>query len=363
MNKFLLSSAALALTATGALAGGLDRSGQGIGIIFKDGNYAELSFGSVSPDISGTAVPILGGVSSGNMAPDYTQLGFGIKTEINDNIDFALIFDKPFGGDVAYPTGTGYFAQGATATVDSSAFTAVLNYQINERVSVHAGLRTQSIETAVEIPAGPYVLETEKTSGTGYLVGAAYEIPDIALRVALTYNSEIEHSQNITENGLLNTVVEFASPQSVNLDFQTGVAADTLVFGSVRWVEWSAFDFAPAGYAAANMGSSLLSYDDDTITYSIGVGRRINEQLSVAATIGYEASTGGFSGNLGPTDGSTSFGLGATYTMDNIEVTGGIRYVKVGDAVVQNPLAPGTDGANFTDNSALGVGLKIGYNF
>lgn len=366
MNKLLTTSAIIALSATSAIAGGLDRSGQSISIIYQDGDYAELSFGSVSPSVSGVATgAFIAGPESGNMSPSYTQVGGGFKTQINDDLAFALVFDQPYGGDVEYPTGTSYFAEGATASVDSTALTAVLKYNINERVSIHAGLRHQSIQSEVSIPAQGYDLATDTTTGTGYLLGAAYEIPDIALRVALTYNSSIEHSQNTSEaGGLLNTVTEFESPQSINLEFQSGVATDTLVFGSIRWVEWSSFNFAPAGFLTAT-GDSLLSYDDDTITYNLGVGRRLNDNWSIAASIGYEAGTGGFSGNLGPTDGSTSLGLGATYTKDNMEITGGVRYVWVGDASVEHPspLLPGTEGASFEGNSALGVGIKVGFNF
>ena len=45
MKKIFTIGAILLLTTTAATAGGLDRSGQGIGIIFEEGNAVELSFG------------------------------------------------------------------------------------------------------------------------------------------------------------------------------------------------------------------------------------------------------------------------------------------------------------------------------
>ena len=367
MKNVLTAGAALLLTTSLGNAGGLDRSGQSVGILWEDGDVVQLSFGVASPDVSGVATGTgLGGFESGDMSPTYLSLGFGYKNELSDNLSIALIVDQPFGGNVDYPTGTNYFAEGATAEVASTAITGLVKYQVNENASVYGGLRYQTIKSEVTIPAQPYTLETESTSGTGFVVGAAYEVPEIALRVALTYNSEIEHEQDTLENGVLETVTEFNSPQSVNLDFQSGVAEDTLVFGSIRWAEWSSFAFTPAGYAGATGGSSLLSYDDDVITYNIGVGRRINEDFSAFASIGYEAATGGFSGNLGPTDGFTSIGLGGTYQVqDNLKVTGGLRYVFVGDADVEHPspLLAGTTGAEFRDNSALGGGLQVTYSF
>ena len=108
------------------------------------------------------------------------------------------------------------------------------------------------------------------------------------------------------------------------LDFQSGIAKDTLLFGAIRWREWSKFDITPVGFKAASGGGSLLDYDNNVITYSLGLGRRFNETWSGAVTLGHEKSSGGFAGNLGPTDGYTSIGLGGTYSRDNMKITGGV---------------------------------------
>jgi len=74
-------------------------------------------------------------------------------------------------------------------------------------------------------------------------------------------------------------------------------------------------------------------------------------------TLGYEPSDGELTGNLGPTDGFRSIGLAATYTRDNLKITGGVRYVELGDATTN------IVSASFTDNSGVGVGVRIGYSF
>ena len=361
--KFLpVSAAALVVCASGALAGGIDRSGQGLGVIFEDGTYAEFSFGMVSPNVSGTAVPALGGFDSGDMAATYFQLGAALKHSYSNGLDVALIFDQPFGANVDYPTGTGYYAGGATATLKTSAITGVLKYTTPQNFSIYGGVRYQTLSAEASIPfVGGYTAEAEIDGRVGYLVGVAYERPDIALRVALTYNSAIDHTLTTTEFGGPSLDTEISTPQSVNLDFQTGIAADTLLFGSVRWVEWSAFNITPIAYFTATGGASLVSFDNDTISYTLGVGRRFNASLSGALTLGYEDQSGGISSNLGPTDGNFSVGLGGTYTQGQMKVTGGVRYVWIGDA--QTELGATSPSANFTDNSALGVGIKVGYSF
>ncbi|EPX79115.1 OmpP1/FadL family transporter [Litoreibacter arenae] len=381
MKKLTSAAAILAATTSLASAGGVDRSGQVIGIIFEEGNYVELSFGSISPTVSGVGAGTVPnppaqptpGQASGNMVEDYTLFGLGYKHQFNDKLSFALMLDEPFGADVNYPAATTYFARGSTATLKTQALTGLVRYKINENFSVHGGLRYQSFEARasipfVQAPAGPtagipYAANGAKDYGVGYVVGAAYERPDIALRVALTYSSEISHSLSTVETGPVpgSTVTNVDTPQSVNLDFQTGIAADTLLFGSVRWVDWSDFDVTPAGYQVATSGS-LVSYADDVITYNLGVGRRFNENWSGAVSIGYEKSNGGFASNLGPTDGNVSIGLGGTYTNGGVKVTGGVRYVKIGDAQTQLARS-GIAASDFNDNKAVVVGFKVGYSF
>jgi long-subunit fatty acid transport protein len=151
------------------------------------------------------------------------------------------------------------------------------------------------------------------------------------------------------------------TPQSVNLEFQTGIAADTLLFGGVRWVDWSSFDIAPTYYENDLGRGKLLSYEDDVYTYSLGIGRRLSDTWSVAAVVGYEKSNGGFSSNLGPTDGNKSLGLAATYTRDSMEITTGIRYINIGDA--ETTLGGGQTAATFEDNDAVAIGVKVGFTF
>ena len=362
MKQYLGSVGVLALCAGSAMAGGIDRSGQSIAAIFEKGSFVELSFGSISPSIEGVSVTALGNRLSGDMAADYSQLGAAVKMNINANIDVALIFDQPFGANVAYPTGTGYYAAGTTATLQTNALTFVGKYTLPSNISVLAGLRYQTFSAEASIPfVAGYTALGEKDGGVGYLVGIAYEKPEIALRVALTYNSEIDHSLSTSENSLLGASVTdtaITTPQSVNLEFQSGVAKDTLVFGSIRWVDWSAFVINPAGYPPP---TPLVSYAGDYTTYTLGVGRKFSENWSGAVTLGYEKPLGGFSSNLGPNDGQRSIGIGATYTKDNMKITGGVRYVDVGDAQPSLPIA--APSANFNGNSAVAFGLKISYSF
>lgn len=355
MRKAFAAAVGLSIGATSALAGGIERSTQSVAILFENGRYGELTFSLASPDVSGA----LGPSSSGDMAETYMGYSLGYKQALGENLDLAIILDQPVGADVNYPTGTGYPFAGSTAVVRSTALTGLIRYKMPSNISIIAGARVQNVTGDVAIPVYAYTMTADGDTKYGYVLGVSWEKPEIAARVALTYNSAMTHTMDTAEAtplGPVSTPFETTIPQSVNLEFQTGIAADTLLFGSVRWVNWSAFDITPPGFFALT-GGSLSSYDADVYTYTLGVGRRFSDNWSAAVTAGYEDHKGDPVGNLGPTDGYASLGVGATYTQGNMKITGGLRHVVIGDAVTS------TIGGLFEDNHAIGGGVRIGISF
>lgn len=369
MKKLAVTASIIALSAGMAQAGGIDRSGQSVGIIFEEGSVLELSFGSVSPSLSGTYVG--GALASGQIGVNYTQVAFGFKHQINDKLSLSLIADQPFGATVDYPS-TATFATlaGTNAEFKSQALTALARYQFSDRVSVHGGIKGEWVEMNVSVPAGgalAYSATGAKDFEAGYVIGAAYEIPDIALRVALTYSSEVEHSISTTESSVAtggatitspDTVIKM--PQSVNLDFQSGVAANTLVFGSIRWVDWTSTNISPSHYTTTLGQSALLNYSEDRITYNLGVGRKFSDSWAGSVSLSHEANQGNTTGNLGPTDGFTSVSVGGSYTTGQHKISGGVRRVWVGDATSSG--AGGFNGT-FSGNTAWAFGMKYSYSF
>ncbi|MGH1445708.1 MAG: OmpP1/FadL family transporter [Cognatishimia sp.] len=365
MKYTLQGAVAFGLMASTALAGGIERSNQSVSVIFEEGSLVDLSFGSVDPSVSGTGVSVTPGTPSGDMADSYIQTGLAYKTDLNENLSFALIYDQPFGANVSYPSASGYFAGGATAELNSKALTGVLKYTTDNNISVLGGLRYQTFQAEASLPfVAGYTGTSSTDASVGYLVGVAYEKPEIALRVALTYNSAITHDWTISETGpgTATSALQTETPQSLNLEFQSGIAKDTLVFGSVRWVDWSEFDITPPVYLGATT-VPLVNFREDTITYTLGVGRRFNENWSGAISFMHEPKVSGFSSNLGPTNGKSGITVGATYKKDNMEITGGISHIWLGDATSTLASIDPLTAASFTDNTAVGVGLKVRFRF
>lgn len=365
MGRILLSASLLAIGAGSAVAGGIERSAPSVAILFEDGNYVEFSLGAVDPDVQGT---FLGAIGSGDMAQGYGAYTLGYKYAINEKLDLAITLDQPVGARVSYPISAApYPFAGATAEVDSQALTALLRYKLPSHLSLIGGIRLEEASGVVGIPSiGGYTMSTDTDRSVGYVLGVAWEKPEIAARVALTYFSEITHELAAQEQftgmpAAVATTFETVIPQSVMLDFQTGVAADTLLFGSIRWTDWSEFDITPPLFAGAPCGlgpcGSLADVTTDSTTYTLGLGRKFNEQWSGAIVLAYEGDGGVPVGNLGPTDGYKSIGLAATYTLDSMKITAGVRYIEIGDATTTSI------GSQFTDNSGVAAGLRIGYTF
>ena len=368
MKRILMASVAVFAAASGAMAGGIDRSGQGLGALFEKGRYLELSFGLASPSVSGTDV--LSG-PTGDVAGTYSQLGFSYKYDINGQLSMALNIDQPFGADILYGT-TSPMLGGTLAKADAYAVTGVLRYKLNEAFSVHGGLRMQHAKGDIRLqglaygPVSGYNVNLAGDWAPGYLVGVAFEKPEIALRVALTYNSAIKHNFDTIERvGPVQVApgseTDVELPQSVNLDFQTGVAKDTLVFGQIRWADWSAFQINPVWFTGVT-GGGLVELED-TVTYTLGVARRFNENWAGSFSLNYEGKgTDDLVSPLAPTNGRIGATIGAVYTMDNMKITAGINYTKIGDARPETG-TPDTARASMTGNHAVGVGIKVGWSF
>ncbi|WP_229582927.1 OmpP1/FadL family transporter [Paracoccus sp. S-4012] len=314
--------------------------------------------------------PVFGGSATGDTSASYTVPNLSYKQDFTNNISAAIIIDTPFGLDLAYPGSSVAFG-GTNATVDTAAITGVLRYKMDSGFGAHAGLRYQTAEADLELTGAAYgglsgySANFDSDSAVGWLAGISWERPDIAARVSLTFNSAIEHDFDTTEAGLPvgngESATAVKTPRSWNLEFQTGVAQDTLVFGSVRWVKWSEFRVNPVGFTSF-VPDGIVQLEDTT-TFNLGVGRRFTENWSGLASVLYETDSDGLVSPLAPYSGRKGITLGAVYTQGNVRVTGGISYVKLGDTDTRPEVPPGVGAAQMRDNEAIAIGLRTAFTF
>ena len=361
---------------TSTFAAGLDRSGQSISAFLQSGNYAEAGISVLDPDVQGTSsVKGFEGERISDMAEDYYFPTAAIKIQATDKISLGLLYDQPFGADSQYPADTKSFSdrgEGTSVEVRTNNITALIGYQPNENWNVYAGPVYQTVKANVSLRGAAYGalsgydIKLKEEDAYGWLAGFAYSIPEIALKAAVTYRSEIKHEVETSESfafGLLrpaSTTTEVTTPQSVNLDLQTGIAQDTLAFANIRWVHWDQFAVTP-DVLKAKSNNSLIDYSDDQWSATVGLGRKFNAKWSGTAAIGWDSGAGNPVTTLGPTEGYWSVGLGGQYSpAENYFIAGGVKYFWLGDAQAQTG---GKVAGNFEDNTAIGYGMKIGYRF
>ena len=374
LNQLYLALAISSLPIV-SMAAALDRSGQSISAFLQPGNYAEMSFSAVDADIEGQDQA---DVKVNDMAKSYHHSAFAIKVQATDKISLGLLYDQPFGADSAYPALDGSKfttqrntpTQGTTAQVDTHNITALLGYQLNENWNIYAGPVWQTVQADIKLRGAAYGdlnydIDVETKDAYGWLAGFAYQIPEIALKAALTYRSEIKHNTESVETSLhpllpyVASGVQAITPQSVNIDLQTGVAKNTLAFANLRWVHWDQFTVSPT--MLKKFGQDLISYSDDQYAINLGVAHKFNDKWSASTAVGYDSGAGNPVTTLGPIEGYWSVGAGAQYNpTEKYFVAAGVKYLWLGDAdAIARQAIQGT----FKDNHAIGYGLKMGYRF
>ncbi len=264
---------------------------------------------------------------------------------------------------------------GATnVSISSQNFTGLLGVKLGEKknIQIYGGPTIQRLEGDVHLrgnaykTASGYDANITRDTAYGWMAGIAYLKPEIALKAALTYRSEIDHDVNTTENlpalgaaGVGTNEITITTPKSVNLDFQTGLNPTTLLTAKARWVPWSDFAIKPKIYGSAS-GLNLVSYDDDAWTAEVGLGKKLSPQLAISGAVGYDSGAGNPITSLGPVEGNWNVGLGAKYNLTpEWAISGGVKYLMFGDAKAKLP--DGSIVGDFQDNDGWVYGLRLSY--
>lgn len=394
-----------ALPMSGAFAAAMDRSGQSISAFLQPGNYFEAGISVLDADVSGTSAVGLGGQATGDMASSYYFPSAALKVQATDNISIGLLYDQPFGAKAEYKDPTTAFTfggEGTEAEVHTENLTLLVGFQPNVNWNFYGGAVYQEAKGEVSLrgaaynalgTAARYDANLKKDGEFGWIAGLAYQIPEIAMKASITYRSEIEHELDSVETlaglpvatafpglgagpiALTPGKTNVTTPQSVNLDLQSGIMADTVAFLNVRWVNWDGMAIRPNEFGqvldtlasrvptfSSLEGGNLVEYNKDQWTVTGGVGRKFSEKWAGNVSVGWDSGAGNPVTTLGPTEGYWNVGLGLQFSpAPNYFIAGGVKYFWLGDADALTVANPNV--GKFEDNDALGYGLKIGYRF
>jgi len=133
-NKLAASVAALGMGSTMAVAEGLERVNIDPSFLFESGNYAEFSYGSVTPSI-----PSGGAVVRDNVAGSFTATNFAAKTSLGNRIDVGL-WSTSNGNGASIDWG----ATNIKAEITLPTLAAMVRYRFNDNMSVIGGIKRVS---------------------------------------------------------------------------------------------------------------------------------------------------------------------------------------------------------------------------
>lgn len=361
---------------SGAFAGGMEVTRLPTDMMFEDGNYVSISFGRFEPDVTDDVY-----ATEGSMYNDRSATSLTFKTQINDKISIGVAKYKSAEISLDYAESTAPGGAGAVTvvTVDLTVETLALlgRYELNDNLSMIGGLKYSTGSGGGNVMAAPAGnIQAEDDSVLGGIVGVSYEKPEIALRISGTYQAKQDMAHPTTTNlgagpvDLENT--KSALPESFTIDFQSGIAPNTLLFGSIHRAFWSdahiSFWTEPAVGGTNGLGAGPAQYVQkstwtNTTSLSLGIGRKLSDQWAVSASFNYEGSSEPTGGSLlSTTDGVRGITLGGKYTLDDMTISAGINHSKLGDKAVSVAAFGGLTG-NFNNNSVTTIGIKVGYNF
>ena len=315
---FLAGCVSLAAVGTAA-AGGFSRGTADTDILFEEGNFnmrAGVTIVAPQRGYDTITSPLLGGtvdVTDDEYSDTYAIPSAAVKFNVTDDLRCAGTYTQSFGGGATYGTqattagfadGTGTISEGFT----SDEFGATCGYKFDlakGRAWILGGLYAQNFDYEQVVrfpnpappgfpPGGTGTLTFNDDYRAGYRIGAAYEIPEIALRAQVMYRSEIEHSPNggpgdtfVVRLADGTPVASFPTngvgtlPQSVEFKVQSGIAPGWLAFGSVKWTDWSVLDVLTYNIVGLPNNPRVLEYYwKDGWTVTAGVGHAFSENVS-----------------------------------------------------------------------------------
>ncbi|MAI59201.1 MAG: hypothetical protein CML56_09565 [Rhodobacteraceae bacterium] len=364
IKRLVIPLAAASILPSGILAEGLERVNIDPSFMFESGSYAEVSYGSSSPSIP-AAVTGLGTID--NVAETVTATTFAVKTAIGDKIDFGL-WSTSNGNGVNLDWGN---AIGITADLSMPTMAAMVRYRLSDSMSIIGGLKRVSIDngssvslpiTAAGITTGTWTLSS--ASATTSVYGIVNEIPSIAMRMTVLMEGaaalDIDTNYSQTVGGVTTAytgVAKASVGDATTISLQTGIAPNTLLFGSLKLSNWKDDQVQiPLSGTAAR---ATISTFEDGQSYTIGLGRKFSDNLSGSASYFRDpASDCDSVSALSPKCETSSISLGAKYSInDRATLSLGTTWTQYGDATV------GAPAATTTSSNQTSYGFKLGFKF
>jgi|GEM_PF-2189569 len=374
MNKFNMPFVCLALLAPfSASAAVYEFTPYDLSLVYSDKEKVNLAYSSYRYNFNGDYSTSLGGGKTGESFDDTKVYTLGLHKQLTDKIDVSAQLYDPYNLNVSHQEG---FYAGTKALIETQSLALTFKYQFNESYSLIAGPTINKTSgnmtinsniasvSANQAPGSVPSIEADFGSDTalGYIAGASFAIPDIALRASLVFQSKVDHSFDVTETsdiilsntgGATDTAKsgsDFSLPQAIIFDFQTGIAEGTLLTFTAQWREWS------DQVISSSVAGELATYEKDAMTYKLGLAKQFNDEAGVYIQYIHEEPLEEKVNPLAPNDGYRGIFLAGSYLVDDINLIAAYEYAVAKD--VEDDM-----GTKFEDNVIQGITFMAEYYF
>jgi long-chain fatty acid transport protein len=411
MSRGILAALAAGMLQSPAVAGGIERGGYNIDLLFDPSRFAVESTATfVMPqrrlkNVQDTntlpaplpSVPLnsFGYSSSADDSENYWSPRIGAKAGY-ENFDCMFDYSQPYGAHSKPGANWAGAYQNVETKIDSDNYALTCSYKFDAgpgQVRLIGGGSYLEMDGFKErLVIAPEILALAAPGfggngigrldlsgdGWGWRAGIAYEIPEYAFRASLMYYSEVKLSDvsgtvDLTRlppsstnpfSGLVTDVTgSTAMPEAIELKLQSGIAEDWLAFGSVKWTDWSQLQRIPFYNSGVEITSLDLGYRDGW-TITGGIGHKFNEKWSGAASVTWDRGT---SGEFGAQTDTWLFSAGLAYAAtENVEIRfGGVLGVLTSgssSSTVIDGVAAGDEATYDYGNdlvAALSTSLKV----
>lgn len=374
MNTFKISLLYLALISPfGASAAVYEFTPYDLNLVYSDKEKVSFAYSSYRYNFNGDYSATLGGGQTGESFDDTNVYTLGLHKQLTDKLDISAQLYDPYNLNVSHQEG---FYAGTEALIETQTLALTFKYQLNDSYSLYAGPTLNKTSGSMNINSNVASVSAGYSVGTvpsieadfgsdtalGYVAGASFEIPDIALRVSLTYQSKVKHAFDVTETsdlilsntgGATNKATnesKFNLPKAIMFDFKTGVAEGTLLTFSAQWREWS------DQVINASTAGELATYDKDAMTYKLGIAKQFNDEFAAFIQYIHEEPLEDKVNPLAPNDGYRGVFVAGSYLVGNTNLIAAYEYAVAKDVVDEM-------GTEFDDNVIQGVTLMAEYYF
>lgn len=415
IRALLAGVAGTIIMAATAQAGGFSRGTADTDILFEEGNFNMRTGATIVAPQRGYETIDGATATDPNYSDTYVVPTGAVKLNLTDYARCAGTYTQPYGGNSGYGPqaiaaglvdGTGLVSRqfstdelgltcaamfdnvGSFGELGSGRLSLiggvfVENFNFVETVQFQGAVITGALLDAGQ-PAPVAAAIGGRLNGTqgtlsfngrynpGYRIGIAYEVPEIAARVQLLYRSQVTHNPTGTfataadelAGGTGTTVGNGTLPQSLELKVQSGVAPGTLVFGSVKWTDWSVLqtlDYTVTGGPLPGV-RSLEFFWRDGWTVSGGVGREFTDWLAASATVTWDR---GVSTTEDVFTDTWTFATGIEMSNEraSLQLGGAVSHLAGGSVAPEAAVGAGGPGATFAYTVGSDWSYAIGGRF